>query len=353
MKFCKLYSWRTFAYLSTTTIIVVIHRFILDPKNLRVNENVPADRAMVSVEYNSVTTNRITPRKITERCHPYSISDSRPFFEREPKQMNLPRRFSNHSRYDLLRTLQSLRLVVVACAHNVEKEIPQFRSHVERIIHLFHSSSRILIFESDSTDNTLASLHQWTTAQVYTGGRLEPTIPARSERIAYCRNTLLDKARMLEPDYLLTLDMDIFVGSLLAFLTNFDYDMKEWSVMTANVGGSYYDIWALRTLSELNLNYDVWQRVWTLIRGSPKYCGESVINQVIGIHQKAMPTSHDLLEVRSAFSGAGLYKMSSTQNCQYSGENSTCEHVPFHLCIREKNRARIFINPSFRIDHTN
>ncbi|CAF1603964.1 unnamed protein product [Rotaria sp. Silwood1] len=263
--------------------------------------------------------------------------------------MHLPRRASNSSRYNLLKTLRSLRLVVVACAHNVEKDIPKFRSHVKRIIHVFHPSSRILIFESDSTDNTLAILRRWSNAQIYTGGRLKATILSRSERIAYCRNALLEKARTLKPDYLLMLDLDIFAGSLSAFFTNFDYKTEDWSAMTANVGGDYYDIWALRTLSDFNLNYDVWQRVSALIRSPLNYCGESVIDKVIGIHQKHIPISRGLLEVRSAFSGAALYKMNSTENCWYSGANATSEHVHFHLCIRKKNRARIFINSRFRI----
>lgn len=301
----------------------------------------------------AVAVTRVSATMVSTSCRPYYANDTRPFFEREPPQLNLPRRISNQSHTGLLKTLKTLRLVVLACAYNVEKDIPKFRMSVEQIINLFHSSSRILIFESDSTDKTLETLRRWPNAKVYSGGRLKPTIPSRSERIAYCRNTLLYKARFLEPDYLLTTDLDIFSGSLRAFLTNFDYETDDWSVMTGNVGGSYYDIWALRTLSDSNLNYDVWEKIWTLIRGDMKYCGESVINQVIGIHQKTMPFSHDLLEVRSAFSGAGLYKMKSTKNCNYFGENTTCEHVPFHLCIREKNQGRIFINPRFRVDFMN
>ena len=287
---------------------------------------------------------------VSENCQPYNASDSRPFFEREPAQLNIPRRVSNLSRKDLVQTLRSLRLVVVACAYNVGKEVARFRMQVEKIVDLFDSSSRILIFESDSTDDSLAHLRRWPRAEIFVGGNLKPAIPERSERIAFCRNTLLDKARALNPDYLLTLDLDIFAGSVASFLSNFDYDMKDWSAMTGSLDGSYYDIWALRTLSDSNLNFDVWHRVWALISEPFKYCAKAVTDQVIGIHQKPIPIDRDLLEVRSAFGAAGLYKMNSTNKCQYSGAKITCEHVPFHLCMREKNQARIFINPRFRIN---
>ncbi|CAF2678591.1 unnamed protein product [Rotaria sp. Silwood2] len=349
MKFRKRWSGRILIYSAVATLCFAANHLFLDKTNLRAITPLSVNRTVELLTPTSTPPAQISTRAFSASCRPYSVIDNRSFFEREPPQVHLPRLASKSYRYHLLKTLRSFRLVAVACAYNVEKEIPKFRSYVERIIHVFHSSSRILIFESDSTDDTLATLRKWSSAQIYTGGRLEPTIPARSERIAYCRNILLEKARMLEPDYLLTLDLDIFAAKLSAFLTNFDYETEDWSVMTGNVVRDYYDIWALRTLSDLNLNYDVWERVQVLMRAPSNYCGQSVIDQVVGIHQKHIPISRGLLEVRSAFSGAALYKMNSTKNCWYSGANATSEHVPFHLCIREKNGARIFINPKFRI----
>ena len=282
----------------------------------------------------------------TSDCRPYTVSDARPFFEREPLQTNLPRRVSNITRHSLLRRLRSLRLAVVACAFNVEKDIDKFRKHVEPIVDLFHESSRILIIESDSTDNTLVKLRQWSRAEVETYGNLTKTIPYRTERIAYCRNELLKKVRKLEPDYMLVLDLDIFAANVSSFLTNFDYDTRDWSVMTASLIENYYDIWALRTLSDAVLNYDVWHRIWAM-QWEKNYCYSSAVKYIVQIHQKPYPIDRGLLEVRSAFDGAGLYKMEAINGCSYSGEVFTCEHVPFHTCMRENNQARIFINPRF------
>jgi len=282
-------------------------------------------------------------------CLPYTVPDNRSFFEREPPQLNLPRRISYSSDQDLFRYLLSLRLNVLATARNVEANIDNFRKHIEPIVDLFHPSSRILICESDSTDKTVEKLYEWPRAQVYRYGNISKSYPDRSNRIAFCRNKLLNITHRIITDYILVVDLDIFVTSISTFISNFRYDTGDWSVMTATTRGSYYDIWALRTLSDSILNFDVWHRIWDIQRNNNKYCSKSVTDQIIGIHQKAIPIEHDLIEVRSAFNGAGLYKTNVTYGCKYSGANSTCEHVPFHLCIREKNQARIFINPAFVI----
>ncbi|CAF1230630.1 unnamed protein product [Adineta steineri] len=277
-------------------------------------------------------------------------SDTRPFFEQEYPQTNLPQRISNSSYQNILHQLHSLRLIVVACARNVEKDIENYRSHVEPIIDLFHPSSRILIFESDSKDKTVEKLYQWPRAQVYAYGNLMKSHPGRTDRLAFCRNTLLSKTRDLKADYILVTDLDAFSTAVPAFLSNFQYNIDDWSVMTTASSGAYSDLWALRTLSDSVMNYDVWRRMGELGGSSGKnHCSPTEIRYLaLGIHEKLIPIEYGLLEVRSAFGGAGLYKLNSTYGCQYNGD--TCEHVAFHLCIREKNQGRIFINSEFRLN---
>ncbi|UJR30890.1 hypothetical protein I4U23_018400 [Adineta vaga] len=284
-------------------------------------------------------------QNISEMCEKYNVSDTRPFFDQESSQTNLPQRISN-----MEHTLIRPQLPVVACAYNVESHVDNLRKHIGPIIDLFHPSSRIFMLESDSTDNTLRKLRQWRRVQIQTYGNLKAIIPKRTERIAYCRNKLLSQAREIQPDYMLVVDADIFSVNISSFLTNFEYKTSEWSVMTANLIENYYDIWALRTLSENILNYDVWHVVWAMQRIS-NYCPQSVRHSIINIHMKPLSTDRNLLEVRSAFGGAAIYKMEATKNCFYTGKPYTCEHVPFHLCMRDKNQARIFINPRFTNDN--
>ncbi|CAF0989971.1 unnamed protein product [Adineta ricciae] len=293
----------------------------------------------------STSTSPSTSR--TPTCTPFTIPDSRPFFEQEHSQVNLPPKLANSSYEQVVQQLRSLRLIVVGCARNVEENIDKYRTHVDQIVDLFHPSSRVLIFESDSTDKTLAKLQNWTRAEVFAQGNLVPQIASRTDRLALCRNTLLTKAYNYTPDYILATDVDMFSTTVSSFLSNFYYNRDDWSVMTASVTGGYYDIWALRTLSDNVMNYDVWHRIWHLHNNRKKYCNNDFVDLIILTHKKQIPIERDLIEVRSAFGGAGLYKVNSTYGCKYDGSRTTCEHVPFHLCMREKNRARIFINPRF------
>ncbi|CAF4307597.1 unnamed protein product, partial [Adineta steineri] len=245
---------------------------------------------------------------------------TRPFFEQEYPQTNLPQRISNSSYQNILHQLHSLRLIVVACARNVEKDIENYRSHVEPIIDLFHPSSRILIFESDSKDKTVEKLYQWPRAQVYTYGNMMKSHPGRTDRLAFCRNTLLNKTRDLKADYILVTDLDAFSAAVPAFLSNFQYNIDDWSVMTTASSGAYSDFWALRTLSDSVMNYDVWRRMGELGGSGKNHCSPTEIRYLVfGIHEKIIPIEYGLLEVRSAFGGAGLYKLNSTYGCQYNG----------------------------------
>ena len=282
-------------------------------------------------------------------CAPEKVSDHRPFFERDFPQLNLPRKTSRKSDEDIIHQLSSLRLVILATGRNVETHIDEFRKSTEAIIDLFHSSSRILVCESDSSDKTVEKLSAWPRAQLYTYGNLSSIYSERTERIEICRNKLLNVSREIPADYLLVADVDIFAASVPSFISNFRYNSDQWSVMTAS-SSVYYDIWALRTLSDTVFNFDVWHRIWQMSSEEIRFCLQSNYDEWISNHQRSIPFARGLIEVRSAFNGGGLYKANATDGCYYSGANITCEHVPFHLCIREKNHGRIFINPEFVID---
>ncbi|CAF1455569.1 unnamed protein product [Adineta ricciae] len=108
-------------------------------------------------------------------CRPFTAPDNRSFFEREYSQSNLPKQISNSSSQDLLRQLRSLRLVVLSCARNIEKQIDRYRNHIEPIVNLFHPSSSIHICESDSKDKTVKKLRQWSRVQLYSYRQLSKT----------------------------------------------------------------------------------------------------------------------------------------------------------------------------------
>ena len=76
----------------------------------------------------------------------------------------------------------------------------------------------------------------------YTYGKLTETCSSRrTDRIAYCRNHLLNTARekqwLARAQLLLVADADVNANEILSretFLTNFNYDLDEWGAMTAS-----------------------------------------------------------------------------------------------------------------------
>jgi len=176
--------------------------------------------------------------------YPYTISDDRPFFEREGPQLNLLQQISYSSDEDLFHHLRSLWLVKLACARNVETYIGKFENHIEPIVDLFHSSLRILILESDSKDKTLEKLYKWSRVQVYKHSYIVRSITRRSQHISYCRNKLLNKARELTFDCIFAVDFDVFTNNIFDFVSNFRYNTDGWSVMIASANYGYYDVWA-------------------------------------------------------------------------------------------------------------
>ncbi|CAF1182512.1 unnamed protein product [Didymodactylos carnosus] len=184
-------------------------------------------------------------------------------------------------------------------------------------------------------------------------------ISDRAVRIAYCRNHLLETARkngwLAKAAYYLVLDVDVNANNILTlqnFLTNFEYDLSDWDVMTASQVMGYYDIWALRTKKVVN--YDCWKMVG-YYRDKLGYCQKSLVERFVLAHKHTIPRDHKLIEVQSAFGGFAVYNTRYLNGCIYSGyeyQDSICEHVPFHECIR-RNGGRIFINPKFQNAYSN
>jgi len=136
-------------------------------------------------------------------------------------------------------------VIVLACGRNVAEAIPIFQTNLYSILKLF-KNYRVLLGESDSEDNTLMRFRHWkdkdSKIYVHTYGNLSVTYSKnRAHRIAFCRNHLLQTARknnwINETRFLLVMDIDINANGILTvenFLTNFEYDTRDWAVMTAS-----------------------------------------------------------------------------------------------------------------------
>ena len=244
-------------------------------------------------------------------------------------------------------------VIVLACGRDVAQAVPVFRTNLYSILKLF-KDYHIVLGESDSKDNTLMTFRRWkekdSKIYVHTYGNLSATYSKnRAHRIAFCRNDLLQTIRrnnwINQAKFLLVMDIDINASPILTvenFLTNFEYDVKDWAVMTASQTKLYYDIWAVRTDT---LSYDCWEVVDPI-----KY--QEVARKIyVYIHTKPIPREISLIPVRSAFGGFGVYQTSYLDGCYYEAfdqrTKQKCEHVSFHDCIIS-NGGKIFINPKFQ-----
>jgi hypothetical protein len=243
--------------------------------------------------------------------------------------------------------------IVIACGRDIASVLPVFRRNLYPILKLF-KDYRIFLGESDSLDSTLMNFRRWkkedAKVHVHTYGNLTATYSKyRAHRIAFCRNDLLRTIRqnnwMRKAKFLLVMDIDINATPILTvenFLTNFQYDTRDWAVMTASQTKLYYDVWAVRTNA---LNYDCWQVV------DPIQYQEIARKKYIYVHTKPIPRGFGLIPVRSAFGGFGIYQTTYLNNCYYEAFDETikqkCEHISFHDCVIS-NGGKIFINPKFQ-----
>lgn len=244
-------------------------------------------------------------------------------------------------------------LCILGAARNVAEFLPAVLANMATVASWW-KECKIVIYENDSTDNTAALLHEWKASGVHphieivqeTG--VDVRFPYRTQRMAYIRNRLLC---YMPPsfDYMFMVDMDsvfshpVQKGSFESCLS-----VASWDVMTAKgMTQGYYDVWALRVPGVLES--DCWQNFYALkTRGRTE---DEATQEAIHNYNRFMDRQTDILLVYSAFNIGALYKVSAIRLCcRYSGWNpdgtQTCEHVPFHACIRSHG-SRILYNPRF------
>lgn len=249
---------------------------------------------------------------------------------------------------------KELRVVIVGCVRDCGKHLNESALRkLMKIERLFKECAFIYI-QNDSKDNSPQVLNAWKSEfdrfDVFHYDKMDANLPERTQRLAFCRNTLVQKAFELYPDYdyLLMMDMDdVFDGrDVSSFVSPFKYDLNSWDAMaTAFSSENYYDTWCLRVEGEIE--FDCWEYIH--VKKITEYW------RVCREFQKPIPmTLEKPLRVLSAYAGAIYYKLKSIQGCTFVGTSSTsalkviCELVPFNEDLRKKG-GKIYIDPKFRI----
>ncbi len=211
---------------------------------------------------------------------------------------------------------------------------------------------QVLLIESDSTDDTLATLtgmaRRAEHIQFLSLGQLEPSLPQRTARLAHCRNAYIEAVRTdpryRDVDYVLVSDLDGMNGLLDSAALHSCFQVQEaWDVLTANQGGPYYDIWALR-----HPDWSPDDCLRLLSRLEPLFGHEVARDIAVYSRQVRIPRTSPPIAVQSAFGGLALYTREALLSGGYEGLDpegfEVCEHVPHHARICAAGH-RIFINP--------
>lgn len=225
-------------------------------------------------------------------------------------------------------------VVIIGTARNIEKYVHISINKIKMMMSLFNES-HVIIYENDSEDRTLEMLMKFEITTPNVRIITEKNVPgSRTQRLAHGRNTLMQEALKLNTEYIVMIDLDDVNVSLTAtdFLSSFQYKDVDWAVMTANQNTKYYDLWALRTYDNW-MPFDCWE------------CTKSdTVDNCVNNRFKKIDKNENLILVKSAFGGLGIYKTKYIKpEFKYDGDDK-CEHVSFHDSI-VANGGKIYINP--------
>jgi glycosyltransferase involved in cell wall biosynthesis len=212
-----------------------------------------------------------------------------------------------------------------------------------------------LVVESDSDDDTVLRLEKFSKEfenfSFISVGNLSKKLSKRTDRIAYCRNLIIDAVatdlKYSNIDFIAMADMDGMNGLITREKIIQCWDLDEpWDVVTANQLGEYYDIWAL--------SHPYWNPIdcWEQKRQLEAILDEKAAQHIsVGCKQAAIDPRADPIEVDSAFGGLGIYRREAFLAGRYAGTDDlaggidVADHTPYHRELRQKG-FRIFINPA-------
>jgi len=251
-----------------------------------------------------------------------------------------------------------MKLVIAGAARDIEKYWENTKVSLDIIFKSVEDYFCIIV-ESNSSDNTLKCLNDWANNDskkiIISLGKQESLI--RTQRIAAARNTYMNYINNNNLynvyDYLLVVDLDdaLNIEDNFKEQLNSCFKITEWDAIASNRNEIYYDIWALRSESEiLPCDFDCMNSKNSIIK-NPKTKQITIIKKNNGIFydnysknpkilHKNIPRNSGFILCTSAFGGMTLYKLNSVKNKFYNGDE-TCEHISFN------NGLKMYINSEF------
>jgi len=247
----------------------------------------------------------------------------------------------------LVRIPEDSRIVVLAAARNVERDVKKSIFKIQRALAAF-KELRFVIVESYSEDATLQRLYElsekFPEVEHHSIGNPKDLLKfPRTMRIANARNHAKEIAysKYSDFDYVAVADLDNVNSALTKSGIESCWQHRNWNAMFANQGKYYYDIWALK--HELWNPNDCWVEYRKLCQ---EFREDVAIKLAVKSKEIQLERNIEPVRVDSAFGGFGIYKSGDYFNSIYSGVDSRgeeiCEHISFHANFEQK---KFFINP--------
>lgn len=248
-----------------------------------------------------------------------------------------------------------MNVIICGCAYNIEEYLEVIKTKILDLRTLFDKSI-IIIYENDSTDNTLSILKNFANTYdniiIISEKGIRNQIIYRTHRLAYTRNKIIEFVFNNKLDneytYLINMDLDevninLNIKSVKKVLNDNSF---KWDAVFANQTKIYYDYWALRT-NKFDFNF------WSKHNRKNNIDGGKLYNYFDKIkHIRIIPKDDKPRQVISAFGGFGIYKINSIKNCKYDGNSylendiiEDCEHVAFHKNMIKNGFNKLYIVP--------
>jgi hypothetical protein len=232
------------------------------------------------------------------------------------------------------------RVVIAGLARDIEYILPQTIERIERLGSLF-SDYRIVMYENDSSDQTLPLLTRWrdrnARVAIVSEQRDDPiNLPSRcltrAARMAYyrgeCHRVIMESYSRF--DHVVLVDTDLMGGWSYEGVAH-TFGQRGWDFV-----GAYGIIYRRRWLNPNAVShYDAWafrtDRHFTPL--TTKHVNRMVFHR-----------GEPMQRVYSCFGGLGIYRMPAYLAGRYDG--SDVEHVAFHRVLHARGFDKTFLNPS-------
>ena len=234
-------------------------------------------------------------------------------------------------------SMKKAAIIICGITRDDAETLPLTIRRIEKTGKLF-ADYRVVIFENDSTDQTLAILRQWEKANpkvtiLSESLRGQPLFSgSRFVRLAACRNRYLDhigrSPELAAFPYAMVVDMDLGGGWSDDGIAS-SFGETGWDAVASNAIGyhnlrkTYYDTLALKPPSVLKRTwlYRLVGEGWQFRRGDP------------------------LIPLESGFGGLALYRREALRGRRYDGTGEDAEACE-HRALNADHGLRFFLNPS-------